>query len=259
MTPDLSIIITTHHRPALLRRAIRSVLAQEGTFEILVCADEASEETRQVALEELRSQDRFVCLPDLRGPSGTRNAGVRLAKGRFVCFLDDDDTFLPGYFTALEAMRPADACVTYCNYVALEETGRDTASPQEVSRRDFDQSRQEPFMLKVRNIFPMHSLVFPREVFGHKKSGGGFDESLSSHEDWDFLIRISTLSPFRHVAVSGAVYHLSSDTSRNSVEGEKLVQTYKTIYRRYPSLSLKVWTRRRRRIRKLRKILRKVS
>lgn len=252
MSLDLSVIITTHRRPALLRRAIRSVVAQEGTFEILVCADEASEETRQIALEELRPQDRFECLPDLRGPSGTRNAGIRLAKGRFICFLDDDDTFLPGYFTALVAMRPTEVCVTYCNYVSLEEVDRDTHSPKEISRREVDLSKQKVARLKVRNALPMHTLVFPREVFRHKRIGKGFDESLASHEDWDFLLKVSSLFPFQHLRVFGAVYHLTDGVSRNSVEGEALLDVYQTIYKRYPTFNPRAWYSRRRRIRKLR-------
>ena len=47
-TPLISVVLTTHFRPQLLARALNSLLAQKvDNFEIIVCADEGSEETKK--------------------------------------------------------------------------------------------------------------------------------------------------------------------------------------------------------------------
>src|ERR1700733_15513911 len=95
----VSAVIPTRGRPELLRRAVRSALAQTlREIEVVVVIDGEDPVTR-LALEELALQDgrlRVVALTASVGGSDARNRGVEAASGEWIAFLDDDDEWHPG-------------------------------------------------------------------------------------------------------------------------------------------------------------------
>ena len=94
--PSVSVIIPTLKRPAMLQRAIRSVLAQGfQDFEIIVVIDGPDAETVPMLVETLDSRIRVVSLPANVGLAEARNVGIRHARARWVALLDDDDEWLP--------------------------------------------------------------------------------------------------------------------------------------------------------------------
>lgn len=97
---NLSVVIPTHNRPELLRRAVASVLVAlpEGA-EILVVDDASDLPADQVLGDLVRAGAslRIIRNRASLGPAGARNSGVRAAQGRIVLFLDDDDLLRRGY------------------------------------------------------------------------------------------------------------------------------------------------------------------
>jgi glycosyltransferase involved in cell wall biosynthesis len=94
--PTVTVVIPTFNRPALLLRAVESVLRQTfGHFEIVVVIDGLDPASRDV-IEQLREPRlRYLELPEKVGGSEARNVGVRSANGRWIALLDDDDEWLP--------------------------------------------------------------------------------------------------------------------------------------------------------------------
>lgn len=101
---DLSVIITTYHRPAALHQALESALNQtlpRQNYEILVVNnDPMDQETFQVVeavRQERLVEDAWLRLVDspLTGLSYARNAGLAEARGQVLCFLDDDAVAQP--------------------------------------------------------------------------------------------------------------------------------------------------------------------
>jgi len=100
-TPLLSVVIPTWNRAQLVREAICSVLAQrEGEVEAILVDDASTDATVELLDQEFGDRIRLLRLEHRRGPGGARNAGVRMARGEFVAFLDSDDVWLPGKFDA---------------------------------------------------------------------------------------------------------------------------------------------------------------
>lgn len=92
MPPLVSVIIPTHNRNHLLKRAIQSVLDQTfKDYEIIVVDDtwattEISDDYPNV---------HFLHIPETPYPGVSRNAGIKISNGKYIAFLDDDDIWYP--------------------------------------------------------------------------------------------------------------------------------------------------------------------
>ena len=97
----LSVIIPTWNRAHLVCDAINSALNQRpGEVEVIVVDDASTDNTAHM-LADTYAEGIRVLRRERRGGSGAaRNAGVALARGEFVGFLDSDDVWLPGKFEA---------------------------------------------------------------------------------------------------------------------------------------------------------------
>lgn len=102
MEPALvSTIIPVFNRPAMLREAVASVLAQTyRPIEIIIVDDGSSDETADVGDALAREHGGIVRTIHIAngGPGRAREAGRALARGEFVQYLDSDDVLLPRKF-----------------------------------------------------------------------------------------------------------------------------------------------------------------
>ena len=115
--PILSVVIPTRNRAYLVGEAIESALNQRpGQVEVIVVDDGSTDDTAKVVTEKFGSQVRLLRTPDRSGAGAARNAGLRVASGELVAFLDDDDLWLPGKLdaelNALERFPDADGIVS---------------------------------------------------------------------------------------------------------------------------------------------------
>jgi glycosyltransferase involved in cell wall biosynthesis len=97
MTPLLSIVTPVYERPALLRRAIESVLRQEDVAWEMVVVDDGSRQPCAPVVESYGDPRlRVLTHARNRGVSPARNTGVEAARGEWVVLLDSDDELVPG-------------------------------------------------------------------------------------------------------------------------------------------------------------------
>lgn len=116
MTPDLSIVIATCNRAALLRQAIESVRAETHCQFELIVVDGASGDETPVVLKEAQERlgDRLRIIRETQREGFVRaaNKGFRAARGRNLMWLNDDARALPGALDlAVEQMDQAPASV----------------------------------------------------------------------------------------------------------------------------------------------------
>ncbi|MEV7228197.1 glycosyltransferase family 2 protein [Polymorphospora sp. NPDC051019] len=94
-TPDVSVVIPTRGRPALVTRAVHSVLAQTlGNIEVIVVVDGPDGETGAALAAITDARLRVVELAAQGGAPNARNEGVRVARAPWTALLDDDDEWL---------------------------------------------------------------------------------------------------------------------------------------------------------------------
>jgi len=96
VAPDVSVVIPTRHRPALVTRAVRSVLAQtHNALELVVVVDGPDKATQDALAAIPDGRLRVLVLPHSQGAPHARNVGAGAAAARWTAFLDDDDEWLP--------------------------------------------------------------------------------------------------------------------------------------------------------------------
>jgi len=106
VTVDVSIVVATYDRPALLAETLASCLAQQNRLgqvrEVVVVDNHPSENGRPVVegLASAASPIRYVADP-VRNMSALRNRGFAEARGRWVAFVDDDEVADPNWLDEL--------------------------------------------------------------------------------------------------------------------------------------------------------------
>lgn len=92
----VSVIIPAYNRADVIRRAIDSVLSQTfEDMEIIVIDDGSTDNTQEVVHTIHDERIRYIRCETNRGSGAARNEGLRVAKGKYIAFLDSDDEWLP--------------------------------------------------------------------------------------------------------------------------------------------------------------------
>jgi hypothetical protein len=130
----VSTIIPVYNRPALIREAVESVLAQTyRPIEVLVCDDASTDDTPSVVEALARAHPGEVRLLRLRhgGAGASREAGRQMARGEFLQYLDSDDLLRPLKFELqVKALRDRPDCaIAYGSVALLREGSGPSAAP----------------------------------------------------------------------------------------------------------------------------------
>ena len=236
--PYFSIVMATHLRAAPLERALASLRAQTCTdFEILLVADVLDADTAAVVARDLGPEDSFLRRSGAPGPAESRNRGLLMARGEWVIFLDDDDTFQPHHLaTLLPHCRQADSQVLHTDVTIVTEDRQQQGMP-ELSRQVVTLGPQDTASLWVKNFIPLHCLAYRRSLL----QGLAFDGHMASQEDWDFLLGVCTRAMPTYVPGGGAVMHkdyVNPGQRRGQQEASNnttVVLDFLHAYRRWPA------------------------
>ncbi|MGH9269358.1 MAG: glycosyltransferase family 2 protein, partial [Acidimicrobiales bacterium] len=94
--PAVSVLVPTYERPALLGRAVESVLAQTFTdFEVVVADNASGPAVAEVVAGFGDPRIRLERAPVNRGMAANHLRCLELARGRYFTVLQDDDTMYP--------------------------------------------------------------------------------------------------------------------------------------------------------------------
>ena len=119
-TPEVSVIMPVYNSEQYLEETIRSLTSQTmDNFEVICIDDESQDRSFEILMNIAKTDKRFrIVRQDNKGAGAARNKGLGLARGRYLAFIDSDDTYSP---TFLEKMlckaRRYDLDVVVCLYI----------------------------------------------------------------------------------------------------------------------------------------------
>ncbi|MCA9468792.1 MAG: glycosyltransferase family 2 protein [Nitrospira sp.] len=200
MPPLISVIIPVYNGERYIGQAVRSVLAQTWLpHEIIVIDDGSTDKTRET-LEPFWGQIQYLFQPN-QGPSAARNAGIKVAQGDLICFLDADDLWTPEKLEVQLMFMQAnpETAMVFADHEEFNREGLVLASYLREKRKAFLAFPVEPGTvdgafgkLVIENFISTPTVMLRKCCL---ERAGVFDEKIRSVEDRDLWMRISASFP----------------------------------------------------------------
>jgi glycosyltransferase involved in cell wall biosynthesis len=190
---DITVVIPTHGRPTLLKRAIESALGQtHQNLEVLVVLDGEDPSTAETVRCVGDPRLSLITVAPAVGGAEARNIGVRAAMGRYIALLDDDDEWLPDKLAKQLGMADTHTSgpfVVVTQYLYRVGGRADEVWPGHIPRAGESPSE---FLFSSRGGFQTSTYLCPRQLFLDVP----FTTGLKKHQDWDWFLRLSVLPGF---------------------------------------------------------------
>lgn len=184
----ISVVMTVFNGERWLRAALESVLAQtHGEFQFVI-VDDGSVDASADVLAQYAGMDNRITVRRQRnqGQAVARNAGLALARGTYVAFMDADDELFPHRLAAQKTFLDAHervACVG-CGIETMDERGRRLGRITAPSGA----ARCRARLLAGKYYSMGASLMCRREAVA---AVGGFRPLFRQRNDTDFMLRIA--------------------------------------------------------------------
>jgi glycosyltransferase involved in cell wall biosynthesis len=244
--PSISVVIPCFAQAEFLHGAVESIVGQtRPDWEVVIVDDGSPDATAEVALaavEEFGDRVQLVRQSN-RGVAAARNAGIAIARGRYVVPLDADDVLEPEFLARTAGALDSDPAigVAYTDYVEFGARDRTVIVPE------FD------FEGLCRGNHIISTAMFRKEAW---QAAGGYNPNMTLlFEDWDFWIGCAERG-FRPRRIPGALvrYRIRAG-SRNDRTPLERRQMTEQLMANHPTL----YTARRRIVRRVRRVPRNLA
>ena len=227
--PRVSVIIPVYNSQATLAAAVESILAQTyRDFELIAVDDGSTDASREILS---RYSDRITILARANaGPAVARNAGVRVATGDLLAFLDSDDLWKPELLAVMvpELDAHRECAMAWCDLELIDSLGRPLGSS--LAGKGGDPTLQD-LLTKLWPIMPSGAVI-PRWAF---EAAGGYPESMRkpSFEDLYLFLRLREHGPFRYVQKALGAWRFAEFPKRIKTPGvdPAAVEEFKRLVR----------------------------
>lgn len=178
----VSIIIPAYNAAKYLPESVNSALAQTYSEREIIIVDDGSTDGTSQILGEYGDSIRVVVQTN-QGSAAACNAGVAVAKGEWIAFLDADDVWLPEKL-ARQIEHCGKTAISHTDSVCFGE-----ALHFEVRRSSFEPPYSGKVLkeLMIRNFITKSTVLMRHQVF---QDIGGFDPSYIAVEDWPFFLKV---------------------------------------------------------------------
>jgi glycosyltransferase involved in cell wall biosynthesis len=184
----VSVIIPAYNAALCIVATLRSVFAQTFLeFEVILVND-GSPDTHALEQALAPFQDKIRYLKqENRGPSAARNTAIRVARGKYIAFLDSDDLWLPDHLARQVSLLdgPPELGLVYANALHLADDRAIGIAFDSVPQADevtFEALLAEDCTVNTSSTVASREAVL---------AAGLFDESMNRCEDFDLWLRMS--------------------------------------------------------------------
>ncbi len=183
--PDISVVIATHNRRALLERTLPTVVDQDigpACYEVIVVLDGCTDDTAAfLSAFKTECEFRFMDQSPNQGQAKAANAGAKAARGKYLLFLDDDlscERNLLRMHLEEHKSRDFDVLVCGANPISSESSATlATEWTRQCGCNWFTKLEQNQLQMTLDDASVDANSSISREIF---LECGGFDESLLS-------------------------------------------------------------------------------
>lgn len=180
-----SLIIPTYNRAEFIINTVQSVLTQTcEDFEIIIVDDGSTDNTEEI-IKNISDKRVLYYKKENGERAAARNLGIKLAKGKYITFLDSDDQLLPNHFEEAENLiqkynKPE---WFHLGYVIKDGSGR-VINKIDHLNGNLNQKLIKGNFLSCNGVFIRNDIA--------RKNLFNEDRSLSALEDWELWLRLAT-------------------------------------------------------------------
>ena len=157
--PFFSVIVPEHNSAEYMRKGLESIRGQAfADYELIIICDKCNTKAEM----EIACEYADVLIETNYGKAGlARNAGLNVARGEWILFMDDDDWYLPGAFSRIAGVIEKNTEIDIVAYgfewrhrgVALQSIGRKyPAVWTKAWRRDFIGEKRFPVWIHTEDV-----------------------------------------------------------------------------------------------------------
>ena len=229
----ISVIIPTYKRADNLDRALQSLKVQSfKDFEVIVVNDSGPDyEFIQKIRDVIKHYQKKISLIYVEnekniGGSASRNIGAEISKAKYLCFLDDDDEFMPNkiekQFDVLESSEHGAVCTGFKIFK------KNKLIYQEAPKLSGNLTKN--ILMMTDGLAAGSSLMIKRSIFNQLN---GFDITFPRHQDWEFMIRFFQISTLGTIPETLLRLNLDdsdarTDTAKQELAKHKFLEKFKS-------------------------------
>jgi glycosyltransferase involved in cell wall biosynthesis len=182
--PFFSIIIPLYNRADKILATIHSVLEQtDKDFEIII-VDDGSNDRPDIVIDKIDDYRVRLIRQTNAGGGSARNRGVWEAQGKYICFLDSDDFFLPKKLETVRKTISGDITeVLYSSMYVDRGVGKFWIRPSRGILKGEDVGE---YLFVANQIIQTSTIVISTQLARKVL----FDPSLPKGQDLDFCLRL---------------------------------------------------------------------
>jgi glycosyltransferase involved in cell wall biosynthesis len=223
MSVTLSVVIPAFNVEKYILSAIQSVLDQTyKDLEVIVVNDGSTDSTAEVAAS-VQDKRLKIISQENTGLPGARNAGIRVAQGKYVGFVDGDDFWYPPkaaiHIEVLEKYPDID--LTFSWWKVVNEFSGDTGRFGNIP-----QNRIGLEELLLRNNANTSTVIARKEIL---EKAGFFDQTLTSLEDIDLWLRIARLKPKNFFCIQRILSAYRMRPGQMSKDWQRMLENWERV------------------------------
>jgi len=213
----LSVIVPVYKVENYIDKCISSILSQEFTdFELILVDDGSPDSCPQLCDEYARRDPRVIVIhKDNGGLSSARNAGLKIASGDFVSFIDSDDWISSDFYNSIHLLENCkEADIIYVPYDIVYENHTEKVNyghPQLITEID----KLYEFFFSSKHNLSVWKCIYRRSLFDDLqfKEGYLFEDCYLSTKMVQLIKGIITtdIGCYHYIMRSGSICNSSSD------------------------------------------------
>ncbi len=224
--PFFSIIIPTYNSFITLQRALISLQNQTfQNFEIIIVDDGSSDNTDQNIQSYLDEKTHYYYKTN-GGSASARNVAIEHSKGKYLCFLDADDEFMPDKLEQYYSFCQKNHLFLFSDAVYIDDNKK--VEYLFSTQTQWYEGLSFPYLMK-NNFIVTSTVCIQRALLSQKPY---FNESCFI-EDYDLWLKIAQNVPITYIPMPLTRYHI-----HNSNQSNNTLKTLKALIKLYFQWSL---------------------
>ncbi|MBU7465862.1 glycosyltransferase family 2 protein [Lactiplantibacillus pentosus] len=225
---EVSVILPVYNSQQFVRTAIDSVLGQSlKAFELIIVNDASTDDTEKIVHSYDDQRIVYIRLKNNSGVATARNTGIKLARGKFIAFIDSDDFWSKEKLQRqISFMNENKINFSYSNYSLMNIRGKVIKRINNLPKKNTYQS-----LLKTNSI-PLLTVIIDRRLI---RQYGFLDIHHEDYATWLQILRETGECAILHPQITA--YYRVRENSVSSNKLKSLSWTWQ-IYRKSEHISI---------------------